>query len=134
MSSSLVHLLLFCQLKRPLRIESAISALVFLCKMQCLLLLRKLAGRQLSAIATTFGGPSKLFLKQFGSLNFILPTKKTIAHRVSYICFGVLMQDAVPFVVAKIGWETTFSHCYHLWRTFTIKTPEVWLTYFCLSN
>jgi hypothetical protein len=46
-----------------------------------------------------------LKLQQFGSLSFILPTKKTIAHRVSSICFGVLMQDAVLFEVAKIGWK-----------------------------
>jgi hypothetical protein len=45
-----------------------------------------------------------LNLKQFGSFSFVLPTKKTIAHRVSFICFGVLMQDAVLFEVAKIGW------------------------------
>jgi hypothetical protein len=75
-----------------------------------------------------------LKLQQFGSLTFILPTKKTIAHGVSYSCFGVLMQDAVLFVIAKIGWKTTLSHCLHLWRIITIETPAVWLTYFCLAN
>jgi hypothetical protein len=103
--------------------------------MQCYLLLQRSAGRQILATASTFGGPSQLNLQQFGSLPFVLPTKKTIAHRVSYICFGVLMQDAVlVVVVAKIGWNTNLSHRYHLWRTITIETPAVWLTYFYLAN
>jgi hypothetical protein len=96
--------------------------------------LQKLAGRQLLTTATTFGGPSQLNLQQFGSLSFVLTTNKTIAHRVSYICFGVLMQDAKLFVIAEIGWNTNLSHRYHLWRTITIETPAVWLTYFCLAN
>jgi hypothetical protein len=75
-----------------------------------------------------------LKLQQFGSLTFILPTKKTIAHGVSSICFGVLMQDAVIFVIAKIGWNTNLSHRYHLWRTITTETPAVWLTYFGFAN
>jgi hypothetical protein len=102
--------------------------------MQCFLKLQKSAGRQLLAIASTFGGPSQLNLMQFGSLNFILPTKKTIAHRVSYICFGVLMQDAVLFVVARIGWNTTLSHRLHFWRTITIESLAVWFTYFYFAN